>query len=486
MEPLPLDAITAERVRSRLSTTSEIVPAEESQQDDKEGDDEKDTTGNDRDLHGSTPPHYDPEPLAPVSSLDAARKFISADFTEGGLQGWLNVAGSFMILFATFGYVNAFGAYQSYYQLNFLSHKSASDIAWIGSTGLAIEYSMAFIAGPLFDRGYFRTLIIVGSLGFTFCLFMTSLCKEYWQIMLAQGIGLGLSMGCQFMPSASVLAHYFYRRRSLAMGIAMAGSSLGGIIFPIMLNQLFPRVGFGSSVRASAYLVLGLFIIAILIMKPRYPAKPETSSALNKSQWSQFKYIFKETRYQLTVAAITMIVLGSYYPVTFIQTYAELSGMPPSISNNILAILNSSSFCGRILLPAVADELGAFNTLIISTSGASALIFALYGVSSPASVIVFALLYGFFSGGIVSLISPVLIATANNIHEIGTRQGCGFIVNGLAALACAPIAGALLEAGGGDNFKYSTAFAGGVIALGSALLFVARCYQSRLLGKSRV
>lgn len=63
-------------------------------------------------------------------------------------------------------------------------------------------------------------------------LFMTSLCTKYWQTFLSQAVGQGIFMGFLYMPSISVLAHYFERRRSLVMGIAMAGSSVGGIVFP--------------------------------------------------------------------------------------------------------------------------------------------------------------------------------------------------------------------------------------------------------------
>ncbi|KAK4047736.1 hypothetical protein OIV83_005244 [Microbotryomycetes sp. JL201] len=477
MEPLPLESVAAERVHSRLSAVSQ-----QRVDDDHQSEKDKTCIAPDGQLRRESDFALDKAD----DRMDAAKKFVDDDFVEGGLRGWLNVAGSFMLLFATFGYVNAFGVYQSYYQLNFLSDKSASDIAWIGSTGLAIEYSMAFVAGPIFDRGYFRALIMVGAIGFVFCLFMVSLCREYWQIMLAQGIALGLSMGCIYMPSVSVLNHYFFRKRGLVMGIAMAGSSLGGIVFPIMLNRLFSSGSFGNAVRASAYLIAGLFLAANLIMKARYPKTSESASALNRSEWTNMKVILKEARYQMTVVAITLIVLGTYYPVTYLQVFAELSGMPKKISDNILAILNTSSFMGRILLPAAADRFGPFNMLVLSAGGASIMILSLYGVNSPASVIVFSLIYGFFAGGIVSLISPALISTARHVSEIGMRQGCAFILNGLAALVCAPIAGALLEAGGGKDFKWCNAFAGGVMGLGAITLFVSRCAQAKLLGKNRV
>jgi hypothetical protein len=60
------------------------------------------------------------------------------------------------------------------------------------------------------------------------------------------------------------------------MGIAASGSSVGGIIHPIMLNHLFHGpAGFHVGVRASAGLNLGLMAIGVLLMRPRLPPKRE-------------------------------------------------------------------------------------------------------------------------------------------------------------------------------------------------------------------
>jgi MFS family permease len=61
----------------------------------------------------------------------------------------------------------------------------------------------------------------------TFGMFMTSLCKEYWQILLAQGVFMGLGTGCSFTPTTGVIASYFGKKRGLAMGIVSTGSTIG-------------------------------------------------------------------------------------------------------------------------------------------------------------------------------------------------------------------------------------------------------------------
>lgn len=52
---------------------------------------------------------------------------------------------------------NAFGVYQSYYKLYVFPSHPASDISWIGSIQLAFFFSLALVAGPLFDKVGYRS-----------------------------------------------------------------------------------------------------------------------------------------------------------------------------------------------------------------------------------------------------------------------------------------------------------------------------------------
>lgn len=57
----------------------------------------------------------------------------SKAFPDGGVQAWLTVIGSAACLFCSFGWVNAVGIFQDYYEETLLREYSASTIAWIPS-----------------------------------------------------------------------------------------------------------------------------------------------------------------------------------------------------------------------------------------------------------------------------------------------------------------------------------------------------------------
>lgn len=83
------------------------------------------------------------------------------------------------------------------------------------------------LTGPLYDAGYFRHLLLGGSLLLIIGQMMLSLCTEYWQVLLAQAFCVGIGCGCLFVPSVAILNTYFTTRIATAMGLAASGSSFG-------------------------------------------------------------------------------------------------------------------------------------------------------------------------------------------------------------------------------------------------------------------
>lgn len=137
------------------------------------------------------------------------------------------------------GICNTFGAYQTFYEQNLLKDQSASNISWIGSIqAFMLLVIGGFVTGPIFDAGYLRAMVFVGSFASVFGMMMTSICKEYWQIVLAQGLVVGFGSGCMLLPSVAVMPQYFTKHRAFATGIAAAGSSIGTCSFFSTDHQL--------------------------------------------------------------------------------------------------------------------------------------------------------------------------------------------------------------------------------------------------------
>ena len=161
------------------------------------------------------------------------------------------------------------------------------------------KYSMLVARGQFFtpDRLFMLSLVDI---------------SKYYQIILSQGVGVGIGCGFMFLPALSVQAHHWKKRRALAMGIVLTGSSFGGIIHPIMHNQLFHgKTGFAWGVRASAFLILGLLVIANCIMTTRLPPKREGPKP-------NFGAIFRDVPYMIASFAVFLVLWGLYFPCEYL------------------------------------------------------------------------------------------------------------------------------------------------------------------------
>jgi MFS-type transporter involved in bile tolerance (Atg22 family) len=61
-------------------------------------------------------------------------------------------------------------------------------------------------------------------------------------------------------------------------------------------------------------------------------------------------------------------------------------------------MINAGAFPGRIVLNILADKIGPLNVIWPSSLVCTILLFSLFSITKSASIMVFAVLYGFFSG----------------------------------------------------------------------------------------
>lgn len=294
---------------------------------------------------------------------------------------------------------------------------------------------------------------------------LTSLCTEYYQFLLAQGILGGFGIGMLYTPSISILGHYFQKKRDLAIGISSAGSPLGGIIFPIALNRFLQHtnIGFGWSVRIIGFIMLALLSIACFTLVPRI--SPRTGPHFLFSA-------FKRPVYSLQVLGYSLIFWGLYTPFFFLPAFATDHGVSVDWAFYIMPIYNSGSFFGRIVGSKLTSYLGRFNTLLAATFISAILEFCWLATSNLGGLVAFAVLFGISSGAIIGLFPTTIAMTAPQANQIGTYLGMMMGALGVFCLTGSPMMGAIRSHTG--NFTAAIGFSGALTVIGGVLILVAR------------
>lgn len=313
------------------------------------------------------------------------------------------------------------------------------------------------------------------ALVFIFSIMMTSLCKEYWQFMLAQGVLSGVSAGVVACCTMVPIGQWFDKKRGAAMGLAISGSSIGAVILPIVLSNLLTAtdIGFGWTVRIVGFVMMPFLAFASVAIKSRLPPRKTTFFV-----W----YMLKNPMYDLLVAGFFFAMIGYMVPMFLLPTYAITKGVDETLAGYLLAILNGASFFGRVIPGVLGDKVGRLNVFAVATLSSGILVFCWPLAETTSVIIGMAVLFGFFGGSIMSGASVSLLECTDNPKNLGSYIGVAMSIVSVSTFIGPPVSGALFDKY--HSFDQLSWFCGTLTIVGAVFITVAKA-KSRvgLFGK---
>ena len=273
---------------------------------------------------------------------------------------------------------------------------------------------------------------------------------------------MGIAIGLLMFPAMAAVSQYFDKKRAAALGLAVSGSSIGGIVIPIALSKMLnsSSLGFGWTVRVIGFVMLPLLAFSCVAIKSRLP--PRTTTFFIGAA-------FKEANFVLLIVSVFFMFLGMFTPLFFIPTYAATRGMDATLASYLLAILNAASMFGRTIPGVLADKFGRLNILALGGITTGIVIFCLTKAETTAALVLYSVAFGFSSGTIISGGSAAFTVCPKDPRDIGTYLGMGLAVSSLAALIGPPVNGVLVDRYGGffevSIFSVVMCLAGGCTAL---------------------
>ncbi|OIW31827.1 MFS general substrate transporter [Coniochaeta ligniaria NRRL 30616] len=405
---------------------------------------------------------------APLALRTPSVRSMDSDFPEGGLTGWLVVFGSFCAMISVFGLINTAAVFESWFSTHQLAQYSSSQIGWIFSLYLFFVFFIGIQVGPVFDAYGPRYLVATGSVLMVASLLLLGFCTEYYQILLCYSFLGGLGGALLNSPSYGCIAHFFNARRGLATGIATTSGGVGGIIFPLILKSLLPKLGFAWSTRILGLILLAFAVPANLWIRARLLPKGKLHSVLPDVT------IFRDRRYLAAAVGIFFMEWGIFVPLTFIVSYAATHQQDATESYILLSLLNAGSVVGRFLPGLISDRLGRFNTIIATIALSAVCVFGLWlpAGDSPGLLIGFAVAFGFASGSNLSL-SAVCLGQLCEAQDFGRYISKAMIIASFGTLTSVPIGGALLNLGGGGS-----GWAAMIVFSGTSYVLALVCYTT--------
>jgi MFS family permease len=329
--------------------------------------------------------------------------------------GWLVVLGAFAVTFVGFGCAYTFSAFVEALQRDF--DASRGSVSLVFSLAGFLYFGLGILSGPLADRFGSRRLAVAGMILTGLGLAAASLARSLTEVYAANGLGVGLGVGCAYVPAIGAVQRWFVRRRGFASGLAVSGIGVGTLVMPPLASLLIETLGWRG-----AYLVLGALAavvgggLALLIENdPRdrglgpdgdpppsgaQPARPEGHSVPDAIRSRRFISLY---------AACLICAFGVFVPFVHLVPYARDHGVAPASAVLLLGVIGIGSTAGRFFLGGLADRMGRQLSLLLMFTG-MALALAVWVIATNLwSLAAFALVYGVFYGGWVAVLPAVVM-----------------------------------------------------------------------------
>jgi len=379
--------------------------------------------------------------------------------------GWFVVAATFAITFVGFGNAYSFGAFLPSLQHDFAA--SRGSVSLVFSLAGFFYFGLGVISGPLADRWGSRLLAVIGMILIGIGLVLASVARSLTEVYAAYGLGVGLGIGCAYVPAVAAVQRWFNRRRGFASGLAVSGIGVGTLVAPPVVAVLIERLGWRGT-----YLALGIFTLVVgagmaLMIEddPRRRGLAPDGEALSSAAQpapvakAGVKKVITSPRFIGLYGACFICSFGLFVPFVHLVPYALDHGIPQASAVLLIGAIGVGSTAGRFLLGDLADRLGrAFSFLVMFVG--MGLSFAIWLFSTSFWPLAgFALVFGIFYGGFVAL-SPAIV-----IDYFGARNASSIIGILYTSVALGTLIG---PSAAGYAFDLSHSYTLPILASGSA------------------
>jgi MFS family permease len=329
--------------------------------------------------------------------------------------GWFVVAAAFGVTFIGFGSAYTFSAFVESLQRDFGA--SRGSVSLVFSLAGFLYFGLGVVSGPLADRFGPRRLAVAGMIMTGLGLAAASVARSLLEVYAAYGLGVGLGVGCAYVPAIGAVQRWFVRRRGFASGLAVSGIGVGTLVMPPLATLLIENLGWRGAYLALGCLavVLGGGLALLIESDPRDRNlgpdgdAPQAGAQRAQPEGDTVHDAVRSRRFISLYAACLICAFGVFVPFVHLVPYARDHGVAPASAVLLLGVIGIGSTAGRFFLGGLADRMGRQLSLLLMFAG-MAFALAIWAFSSQFwSLAAFAFVYGVFYGGWVAVLPAVVM-----------------------------------------------------------------------------
>lgn len=399
-------------------------------------------------------------------------------------------------VFSTWGVNSAFGVFLNYYlDSNSFAGATMYDFALLGGMLVCLAQSPAplgvFLVEMFGQKKVQMVSVVVQTLGY----FLASVSKEFWQLFICQGLMVGMCATMISIPGTLVLPTWFDKRKSTAMGIAVSGAGLGGVVFSLALNKVIQETGDQKwALRMTGFVTFAVSGFATAFLRPRkQKARNELRSTKDRvmaNLRTVFDFsAFRSYPFSLLALWFGIVVMGYVIVVFSYANYATGIGLNRNQASTLLAVVNASQVVGRPLVGQMGDICGRYNAAGFFCAYIGILIFAFWmRATTYAELMVLAVLIGAPVGVASTMAQSLALDSLESIGQQGKIPAVWSTLNIVVGLFCLPaevIGLKLKTTGRANNFAHAQIYAGSCYFAGFLIMLVNREWVVRQVFENR-
>uniref|UniRef100_A0A3Q2QH61 Monocarboxylate transporter 7 n=1 Tax=Fundulus heteroclitus TaxID=8078 RepID=A0A3Q2QH61_FUNHE len=425
---------------------------------------------------------------------------------EGG-WGWAVAVAFFMVEVNTYGILKTLGVFLQDLMEEF--KESNSRVSWVISISVFIFAFTAPLASLLSNRFGYRPVVMMGgflmSLGMISSAFTTSINEMYITIGIISGFGFSLS----FLPTVTILALYFSRRRALVTSIASSGESFAIFAFAPAFTRLKEDIGWRYCLLVLGVMQASVVAFGVLLRPISIESEPakEDSDSLSLKQMQNNapaedqmleKSPSDSAQQQPDPSAPKLLdfsmlrdraficyslfglfaTLAFFAPQLYIIELSKSRGVEPAMASYMLSVMAVADIFGRFFIGVVLNRVRCKKTHVLLGCVVllSLVLVAFTVVWEFWGLVVCCALYGFFMGTVGSTHIPLLAEEeVVGIQKMPSCVGVYVFIQSFAGLAGPPLGGMLVDVTQNYGAAFYSCAAGMVLsAVCLALVSVAK------------
>jgi MFS family permease len=286
------------------------------------------------------------------------------------------------------------------------------------------------VVGVWIDKYGPRRVILAGTIVQIAGTLILARVTNLWQLYALFIIAALASTANTTIPVSFMISRRFDENRGAAMGIAMLGMGIGGLIMPIIANVFLENFGWRGGYTIFAFILMGLLIPIIFWIQP----VPEKNRLTDGGVQLNAQEKVADTR-SLTAAEAArtntfwflgagdfLISLAFTSVIVHMVAFTTATGISQTAATTAFGAFLAVNSLGIIAFGAAADKIQLRWIMVVSYGAAAIAMLFLFRLPALLPLYLFAIIFGVTGGG-RSALWPLALAESFGVGYLGSILG---------------------------------------------------------------